>query len=396
MRPRNRILFSVLLSTLFVLCFAADTRSQTRVDNPARPLSKNAGRVVNLEEVLRIRDDGANMIFRAPRDLCLGPEGSLYFTDYTGSPALYRFGPKGGLVFKILKKGQGPGEIQSAQGYLVSPEQIRVLSWNPPKIMSFSPDGRYLREARVAEDTHGLWFLGQVQGRIYGIRDELFSSKTFNTSRSSPVFSVPNSVYEISPDFKIWRKLCEFPVRTVLRRGGGFRLDPIGAVISGTTLYILHTAEYQVTAFDLPAGRIKHILRRAYDRVRTKSQMPAQAGEDPEMRGIDLPDDSFAWDISRIQAAAGKLFVFTSTFRGGADDQQVDVFDSEGKFIDSIALRFPPGDLNHQAVSRWTILTDEGIFIIPEQDPDGLVSIGHYRIKDPALFPSPTSQRRIP
>jgi hypothetical protein len=270
---------------------------------------------------------------------------------------------------------------------------MRVLAWNPPKIMDFAPDGRYLREARVAEDTHGLWFLRQAEGKIYGIRDELFSSRTFNTSGSSPLFVVPNTVYEISADFKTWKKLYEFPVRMMMRRRSGFRLDPIDAAISRGTLYIVHTAEYRVTALDLRAGVVKHIVTRAYDRVRGKAGKPEEAGGDPETRGLEFPKDPYVWDIDRIQAAAGKLFVFTSTTRRGGDDQLVDVFDAGGKLIDSVFLRFPPGELNHRAVSRWTALTDEGFFFVPEQDPDGLVSIGKYRIPDAALFHERTERR---
>jgi hypothetical protein len=382
---------------VFLLTFAAGlpiaVGAQPRIENPARPTAKNAGRVVELEEVSRIRDDGAKVVFRMPHDLTLGADGALCFTDHAEAPVLYRFGPKGELVLKIMKKGQGPGEFLNVAGYLAASGGMRVLAWNPPKIMDFAPDGRYLREARVAEDTHGLWFLRQAEGKIYGIRDELFSSRTFNTSGSSPLFVVPNTVYEISADFKAWKRLYEFPVRMMMRRRSGFRLDPIDAVISGGTLYIVHTAEYRVTALDLRAGVVKHIVTRAYDRVRGKAGKPEEAGGDPETRGLEFPEDPYVWDIDRIQAAAGKLFVFTSTTRRGGDDRLVDVFDAAGKLIDSVFLRFPPGELNHHAVSRWTLLTDEGLFFVPEQDPDGLVSIGKYRIPDSALFPERTERR---
>jgi len=371
---------SVVIFLMLVFSLAILGAGQTRVDNPSRALAKNAGRVVKLEEVLRIRDDGATAIFRSPRELALGPDDSLFFIDYDEGPRLYRYSPEGKLISKLLKKGQGPGEAQNPSGFLVMEDRIRVLSWIPPKIMDFSLDGRYLRESRVTEDTHGLWFLAAAEGRIYGIRDEVFSSTAF---QSSGVFSIPNSVYEISADFRTWKKLYEFPVRMVVKKYNAFRLDPIDAVIHGSTLYILHTAEYRVVAFDLRAGQVKHVITRAYDRVRAKAEKPADP--DPETRGIDLPDDPYVWDIDRIHATAGKLWVFTSTIRGGGDDQQVDVFDEAGRFIDNIILRFPAAVRNHRA--RWTVLTDDGFFIIPEQEQDGLISIGKYRIVDADLFP---------
>lgn len=391
LRRRPKVLGPVFLLT-FVAGLPIIAGGQPRIENPARPLAKNAGRVVRLEEVLRIRDDGAQVIFRAPHDLTLGPDGSLYFTDYADAPALYRFSPKGELIFKMLKKGQGPGEVLNAAGYLVGPERIRVLAWIPPKIMDFSPDGRYLGEARVEEDTHGLWFLRQSEGKIYGIRDELFSSDAFRTSKKFTAFSVLNRVYEISPDFKTWKKLYEFPVRMMVKQGRGFRLDPIDARIVGSTLYIVHTAEYQVTAFDLHAGRVKHILTRAYDRVRSK---PARDEDlDPEARGIDTPEEPFAWDIERIQAAARRLWIFTSAHTPDGNSQAVDLFDEAGRYADSIVLRYPDAKRTHNA--RWTHLTDDGFFFIPEEEADGLITIAKYRITEAGLFGVQAVPKRAP
>jgi hypothetical protein len=382
---RSVVIFILFVFSVVVLGFA-----QVRVENPARPLAKNAGRIVKLEEVLRIRDDGATAIFRSPRELALGPDRSLYFIDYDEGPRLYRYSPEGKLISKLLKKGQGPGEVQNPSGFLVTEDRIRVLAWIPPKIMDFGLDGRYLKESRVEEDTHGLWFLAAAEGKIYGIRDEVFNSAAF---RSSGVFSIPNSVYEISPDFRSWKKLYEFPVRMVIKRARAFRQDPIDAVIHGSTLYILHTAQYQVVAFDLRAGRVKHVIARKYDRVKSSRQKPAD--RDPETKGIDLPDDPYVWDIDRIHAAAGKLLVFTSVMKPDGDDQQVDVFDEAGRFIDNLVLRYPAGGRNHRGVARWTLLTDDGFFIIPEQEEDGLVSIGKYRIRDADLFPPASASADI-
>jgi len=365
---------------------------QTRVDNPGRALSKNAGRIVQLEEVLRIRDDGEAAVFKSPRFFRFGPDGSLYFVDFAEGDRVYRYSADGRLVRKLLKTGQGPGECQYAAGFVLAGDRVRVLAWSPPKIMDFDlGSGRYVREARVQEDSHGLWFLGTAGGKIYGIRDEVFGSAAFE---SAGVFSVPNAVYEISPDFGTWKKIYEFPVRMMIKTRRAFRLDPIDAAIQGTTLYINHTAEYRVTELDLRSGAATRVISRAYDRVRSK---PAKAAEaDPELKGVELPDDPYVWDIAGIHAAAGKLWVFTSAMKPDGDDHQVDVFDADGRFIDSIVLRYPAGSRNHRRMARWTLMTDDGTFVIPEQEEDGLVSIGKYRIPDAELFPAQASPKRAP
>ncbi|OGD13699.1 MAG: hypothetical protein A2V76_02550 [Candidatus Aminicenantes bacterium RBG_16_63_14] len=137
---------------------------------------------------------------------------------------------------------------------------------------------------------------------------------------------------------------------------------------------------------------MKRVIARAYDRV--KGSAGKSTDPDPETRGIEFPEDPYVWDINRIHAAAGKLWVFTYRMKPDGDDQQVDVFDAEGRFIDSVVLRFPMRGRDHRA--RWTVLTDDGFLIIPEQEEDGLVSIGKYRILDADLFPAQTAPKRIP
>ena len=291
MVSRRRCLVATIVAILsavaavVVSVSAPPSPAQTRVDNPGRALSKNAGRIVRLEEVLRIRDNGEAVIFRSPRFFKLGADGSLFFVDFAEGDRLYRFGPDGRLLHKLLKKGQGPGECQYVAGFIVADDRVRVLSWVPPKIMDLGLDnGRYLRESRVEENSHGLWFLGTAGGKIYGIRDEVFSSGAMG---GSGVFNVPNVVYEISPDFKTWKKIYEFPVRMVLKGSrGAFRLDPIDAAISGTTLYILHTAEYRVT------GSISARAPRAGSSpgpMTASKPSPGQARTRSRSQGVDCP-----------------------------------------------------------------------------------------------------------
>jgi hypothetical protein len=351
---------------------------QTRVENPKRPLAQNAGRFVDLEEVLRIRDDEKNAIFRTPQRLALGLDGSLYFLDYAEGARLYRFGPDGKLVFKALKNGQGPAESQHVSHFFFERDLIRVQAWVPPKVMDFDLAGRYLKEVPVREDTHGLWFLAVAGGKIYGIRDELFTSAAFH---GAGTFPIPNSVYEISSDFGNWKKLYEFPVRMAVKNRRAVRLDMIDATVHGSTMYILNTAKYGITQLDLRTGRVERFITRAYDRVKGRTAGKAQRDPDPEARGFeDIDSDPYVFDINEIHAVGDNLWVFTSTCKSG-DDQQVDVLDAAGRYIDSFFLRFPPDNRNHRAVRRKSLVTDDGFFFVPEQEEDGLVTIGKYKIR---------------
>jgi hypothetical protein len=51
------------------------------IENPAKPLAKNAGRVIAPQEVLAISDEGtSDFYFKWPSGLAIGPDGSLLLT----------------------------------------------------------------------------------------------------------------------------------------------------------------------------------------------------------------------------------------------------------------------------------------------------------------------------
>ena len=212
------------------------------------------------------------------------------------------------------------------------------------------------------------------------------------------VSTIPNGVYEISPDFETWKKIYEFPVRMVIKRSrGAFRLDPIDAVIRGTAPFIVHTAEYRVIELDLRSGGVKRFISRDYDRVRGKQ--PGSNRYRSGNGGIEFPDDPYVLGHRQDTCAPGRLWVFTSVMKSDGNDHLVDIFDADGRFVDSIRLDFlrdPPGGRDHRFLARWTLMTDDGFYFVPEQEEDGLVSIGKYRIPDANLFPTGTMPKQAP
>jgi hypothetical protein len=373
----------LLLSPFMVI--PGQMGAQTRIDNPRRALAKNAGRVVKLEEVLRIRDDGDRVIFKAPQKLALGTDGSLYLHDLAEGDRVYRFGPHGEFVFKALKSGQGPGECLHAVNFLLDGERVRVQSWSPPKVMDFGLDGRYRSEIATAP-TKGLHSLFLVGGRMYGLRDEVPFSEAIS---KTGLVETPYTLYEFSPDFKRWTKLYDFPVRHSIRRDRSgnprwIRLDMIDAAAGGSFIYVVHSAEYRIDQFDLRTGRVERVVTRPYDRRRLKAE--GDEDLDPgEKREPDTSDD-MTFDVLELHTVGDRLWAFTSTMSERGNDRLVDVFDAEGSFVDSLVLDFPDRLLRHCYTKG--LVTADGFYFVPEQDRDGLVSIGKYRIADPDLFPA--------
>lgn len=55
--------------------------------------------------------------------------------------------------------------------------------------------------------------------------------------------------------------------------------------------------------------------------------------------------------------------------------------------VAGVVLAFPDRTLRHDCSKG--LVTEDGFLFVPEQDRDGLVSIGKYRVPDAGLFPSP-------
>jgi hypothetical protein len=362
-----------VLVLLFMGILAGETLGQIVIDNPDKPKSKNAGRAVMLEEVIRIKDDGKEIIFRNPQRFSLSEDGSIFFLD---EPHIYKYSKDGQFIFKALKEGEGPGECKLGPCFFLTPKRIRVQVWIPPKVMDYDLDGRYIKEIKTKNITGPFWFLWYVEDKIYGIRDEIHFSRDLIMKEG--LIETFYTLYEISEDFKQLKKLYDFPVRHYIKKGRWLRRDMVDAVVYDHYLFMVHTAEYKIVKFDLQRAQIERIFMRKYHR--RKSSQEKEEIEDREAKGLTPPAFEYYFDISAILVFRDSLWVITSTSKDNDTKRLVDVFDMEGRYIDSFYLQFPLNNETHWIGS--SILSDDGFLFIPEQSEDGFVSIAKYRIKD--------------
>jgi len=122
----------LLLSLLFV--FTSIILAQEMIENPGKPLSKKAGRILKLKEVLRIGDVGDEFYFRFPKNLKVTPDGSIFIQDID---QLLHFDQNGKFVRNFFKKGRGPGEMGYVINYCFHDGNIIIQSSMPYKILWF-------------------------------------------------------------------------------------------------------------------------------------------------------------------------------------------------------------------------------------------------------------------
>ena len=107
----------------FIFIFCSALMGQTVIENPEKPLINNAGRVVELTELMQINDIGGEFFFKYPRNPKVSHEGHLFVQDYE---QLLQFDSKGVFIRNYFKKGQGPGEMQEIGDYLLADKMLIV------------------------------------------------------------------------------------------------------------------------------------------------------------------------------------------------------------------------------------------------------------------------------
>jgi hypothetical protein len=344
---------------------------QIVVKNGPWPKNPNAGRTVLLEEVLRIREDGDKIVFKNPRRPALGLDESIFVLDEAN---LYRFGKDGRFLFQYAKSGQGPGEAQYFDQFLVEPGKIRILSWTPPKIMDFDLRGKLLRDSRTRIQGP-FWYMARLDGKIYGIRDEIrHSDAIFKTG----LIGTPYTIYEISDDFQNARKIADIPILHYIENRRWVRRVMMAFAGQGPYLYVIHTAEYRVEKMDLRTGHIERVFEREYPRKKLPPEEGKEKYREAGQGVLSPPAMGYAFDIYCPIAFKDSLWVVTFTEKDGGQSRLIDVFDPEGRYLDSFFLRFPPVQKRHDFY--WSLITEDGFLFLPEEDEDGLYSIGKYRI----------------
>ena len=111
---------------IIVLMVTVNVGAELRViENPAVPQSKNAGRVIALEEVMRISDESGDFYFKRPGKIRIAPDESIFLTD---DDQFLRFDKHGKFLNNQQKKGEGPGEYSDIRSYQFIGNKIIIFS----------------------------------------------------------------------------------------------------------------------------------------------------------------------------------------------------------------------------------------------------------------------------
>jgi hypothetical protein len=334
--------------------------SQKLIENSEKPAAANAGRTLQLERVWSIADEAGRFFFKSPEDLEIGVDGSVFVAD---EYEILKFGSDGSFRGNFFKKGQGPGEIAGAMGISIDVfnNELIICDLGTSRIIRTDLEGKFKSQVSVRDS--GI-FIGMSE------RGMIFRRGRFpiEEKRNDMLVDVPHEFTMISPDGISVFKVGILTNRAFKTSRGFQSYDPLQAVLSedrGRVFAAYLRDEYRIAYLDLDGKGLLRSFSRKFPMV----PHVITEREERASRMFVLPKIKFEPPIERLFMVDGRLWIQTAVRDEGRGDL-LDVFDEEGRFLDSFFLGSP-----------GTLMAGGGGFLyIRETAPDESFRIVKYRI----------------
>jgi hypothetical protein len=333
--------------------------SQQVIENPEKPLAKNAGRVLELKEIWRIKDESGEFFFKYPYQLQVAGDGSIFLAD---EGEFLRFTPDGKFIKNLFKKGEGPGEISSGFTYFVRGGDLFIRDGTKRKVWSTDFDGILKSEFEIPNTGYS-GFIGISKS------DFVFTKTVMPPAaeRTGKLMEIPHVVYLTAMDGKSERQAFTFHSQEFMHPKAGRSWTPTIAVLSpdGRRIVGSYDLEYKIQVLDIEQGKIVRAFNRKYPRI--KHVIDDYERKFNEHTGA--PAMEFNPDVIGIKLVEDKIWVRTSTTDPKKGDLW-DVFSMDGTFLDSFYLG--PG--------RTLLRVEPGLLFVTEKAADETIALAKYKI----------------
>jgi len=298
------------------------------VKNPKKPIySEN---VFSLAEELSIgkakgRDE---YMFSQIRSIAVDEKERIYVLD-TKEAHVKVFDKNGEYIKTVGRKGQGPGEMSLPFSICItSQNEIVVQDLNNRRIMFYSLDGSFINSLSTAKIII-VGFNIDSRGNIIGIISirgpdkQVIELQKFNSDLSYLYsfgsFSLPSRSSTFNP---FMPELC-------------WAVSKEDNVICG------YPANYEFKLFN-PEGKVIRKVIKDYKSIKiTQEEIEKSKKRLPGPMRLDIPLYHSAYQDLTIDEE-NRIFVQTWERSENEEGYYYDVFDSEGKYIAKIHLKFPP------------------------------------------------------
>jgi hypothetical protein len=336
--------------------------AQEIIENPKNPTNPNAGRILNIQEVLRITDEGGEFYFKYPRNIKVAPDCTIFISD---QEQLLRFNQNGEFIHNFYIKGQGPGELNIVRDYTFKDGTLIVFNRNLSKMVWFDFDGDLLNDVRIYDISGSLYFKFLKDDTFY-----FFKSSYPQSEGKTMIMDKPQVLITLDQDGKNEKELTSFNTKVFATGGAWSRISRLISVpYKKRYLFVSHTQEYLVKLYDTEVRMTIRNFTRKYKRIKPPKDHRFGSIYSRDGKRIGPPIPEFFEDIREMYIFKDQLWIRTST----KDDEKgylIDVFNLEGNFVDSFYLN----------IDGSLISTHEDFIFVRESDEDENIHIVKYRI----------------
>jgi len=333
--------------------------AQEVIENPGKPAAANAGRLLKLEEIWHITDEGNAFFFKYPNRLRIAPDGSIFLQDDAG---LLKFSPDGKFVRNLFRKGEGPGELSSGFSYQIDGREIIIYDSGLRRLWRADQNGKFLGDIPVSK---------QINRALIGAwRDSLvfYRQDAPAVGSGAPGFAdIPHMIMTLSKDGKSETDIQPFFAKRYLIPGGGMNWGNSIKALSedGRFVFGFHGRDYLIEVLDLDQKKFVRRFRRAYERIPELETEDQRAWREK----MKLPKADYLADIINLVPHGSGLWVVTSTDRP-EKGRLCDVFDEAGRYVDCFYL----------GAGRTLLRVAGDCIFLLEQNKDETLRLVKYRI----------------
>ncbi len=338
-------------------------QSQESIKNPEKPLSQNAGRILKLEEELRITDESGEFFFQYPGELKTAPDGSFFIYD---REQLIHLDKQGRFIRNFYRKGQGPGELNYVSNFIVENDSLIVHNNSPNKIVWFDLQGELIKELSLQTMGSRADLQFHHDGKFY-----LLKSGMPSPPEKPEVVEIPQILVELSEETKELNELISFPLKALVMGGAWVSgCSVLSAPYQHRYVFVSHTQEYMVNLYDCESEKLLRSFDRSYKRIKRPKDAGGAAIIIDGTRH-EPPGSEYLNDISGLFIFKDKLWVRTS-LKDEKNGYLFDVFDFGGHYVDCFYLQ-----------TNGSLMAAQGDSIfVREKDPDELIHIVKFKVID--------------
>jgi len=363
-------------SLLALILVFASAFGQETVTVSKKPLSPRAGRVLKIREALRVSDAQGDFFFKNPDNIQAAPDGGFFVLD---DGEFLRFDAKGKFLGNLFRQGQGPGEFQRIENYLVGETDVLAFQRNPMKFVRMDMGGKLLRDFKP--DAPVTRFLGRAGERFVSAHNSYPPVEKVNKPEGE-ILDITWTLQFVSGEGAVESTLLTFPTKWFAKRLPGALIADdltslLWAPLGKGMIAVAHGAKYALKIGDLDKREVVRTIVRDYKSVKYEPEKDS-AGPGGSRR-LSVPRDFFN-DVQKLFAVGGKIWVVTSTLVP-EKGVLVDVIGPNGEYLDAFFLPLPK-DVGLHGLARLPLTVAGRTILTVEVREDGQPEVVKYEILD--------------